>query len=227
MSLRLARAPLVFLIVVSSSYCAFAQSHYSKKGPYHPDIVEPLKFGHSDPNTSVPKSSVLRLKPRWKQRYTVWGSCVDDYFGVTTQKELDEFKALTGKNRQKFRTALAKEIKSARDECATNTFIANQLTFTEDFWKAASPQMSFQLRHRNSTDVSGNCWRQKLLMMCLLSGLNAPEIGLSQTDDKILLENYYVIERLLKTLEDRNKPLSDKEIAKAFESVMDLDGKAQ
>lgn len=199
-------------------------SFKQRPGQPYGDVVT-----YSRSNSAVPQPSVLRhLKDRAPRAIPLYymGSG-DDYFGVTTQKELDKYKSLTGKEKRlEFKAKLAEAANVACRQNKFNEFIASQLKFTENYWKASSPQMAYELRTRQKSDELGECWRQKLLLMCLLGGLDNHGVHLSaSTETNHYLLNVAAAQKLLTSLEERNKPLSDKEIEKAFERAMDLDGK--
>ena len=174
--------------------------------------------------TVIPKLSVLRSnKAPGFSSYSL--GVGDEYFGITTQKELDKYKELTGKqNRLTFRSKLVDAFNAAQQKGKLNAFIANQVNFTEEFWKATSPQMASELRNRKSSDPQGECWRQKLLFMCLLGAL---EPSSSHFDlQGLQANNVKAVRKLLTNAEERNQPLSAKEIALTLKEGMDLDGKS-
>lgn len=209
----------------------FSPSHANPSSRQRPGQPYGDVLNYSRSNTAVPQPSVHRhnrlLAPTAFPIYSM--GVGEEYFGVTTQRELDRYKDLTGKEKRlEFKAKLAKAANAALRQNKFNTFIASQLKFTEDYWKAASPKMAYELRTRQKSDVAGECWRQKLLLMCLLGGMNSRGVHFTaSTETNHYLLNNVAAQKLLALLEERNKPLSDKEIAKAFESVMDLDGKAQ
>lgn len=147
----------------------------------------------------------------------------DDHFDGINFEEVEKYKSLTGESlRRKFHQLMSDRLLTAQMKGTTKTFIAKQLTWTEEFWNANSPQMAKALK--KGGDDSSQLWRQKLLFMSLIDAINyesTQEFLLSK--ERKSNKNIEVLRKILATIAASNKPLNDSEINKSLEEAINFE----
>lgn len=147
----------------------------------------------------------------------------DDHFDGINFEEVEKYKSLTGEPlRSKFHQLMSDRLLTAQMKGTTKIFIAKQLTWTEEFWNANSPQMAKALE--KGGDDSSQLWRQKLLFMSLIDAINyesTQEYLLSK--ERKSNKNIEVLRKILATIAASNKPLNDSEINKFLEEAINFE----
>lgn len=147
----------------------------------------------------------------------------DDHFDGINFEEIEKYKSLTGDPlRRKFHQLMSDRLLAAQRKGTTKTFIAKQLTWTEEFWNANSPQMAKALG--KGGDDKSQLWRQKLLFMSLIDAINyesTQEFLLNK--EKKANKNIEVLRKILSTIAASNKPLNNSEIDRSLEDAINFE----